>query len=74
VFESPAGQWVALHLPLGAFRPSYRGSAVPDAPPLDGARILQLGLMIADRKFGPFELSIGAIRALAAGAGDDTYG
>ena len=30
--------------------------------------------MIAERQFGPFELAMGAIRALAAGEGGDTCG
>ncbi|MDX9884586.1 CIA30 family protein [Thauera sp.] len=68
-FAPPAGQWVTLRLTLDAFQPSYRGRAVSDAPPLRGARIEQVGLMIADRQFGAFELAIGAMRALGAGEG-----
>lgn len=68
-FTPPAGQWVRLRLTIDAFQPSYRGRAVPDAPPLRGARIEQVGLMIADRQFGPFALAIGLIRALEAGEG-----
>ena len=73
-FAPPAGQWVTLRLALDAFQPSYRGRAVPNAPPLRGARIQQVGLMIADRQFGPFELAIGAIRALGAGEGVEASG
>ena len=56
----PAGQWATLRLSLDVFQPSSRGRAVPDAPPLRGARIEQVGLMIADRQFGavcPMRLS-----------------
>ena len=70
-FEPPAGQWVTLRLTIDAFQPSWRGRAVPDAPPLRGARIEQVGLMIADRQFGAFVLAIGAIRARRAGEGGD---
>lgn len=73
-FAPPGGQWVTLHLPLDALKASYRGRAVRDAPPLHGARIERVGLMIAERQFGPFELAMGAIRALAAGEGGDTCG
>jgi hypothetical protein len=48
---------------LGEFRPSFRGRAVPDAPPLDPARVRQVGLLIADRQAGPFAL---AMRSFAA--------
>lgn len=70
-FEPPAGQWVTLRLTIDAFQPSWRGRAVPDAPPLRGARIEQVGLMVADRQFGAFVLAIGAIRARRAGEGGD---
>ncbi|MBV2262405.1 MAG: CIA30 family protein [Thauera sp.] len=66
-FTPPAGEWGRVRLPTNSFLPSYRGRAVPDAPALHGARIEQLGLMIADRQFGGFELAIRAIRALGAG-------
>lgn len=66
-FTPPAGEWGRLRLSMDLFLPSYRGRAVPEAPPLRGARIEQLGLMIADRQFGGFELAIRAIRALGAG-------
>ncbi len=72
-FTPSAGQWVTLQLPLEDFEPSYRGRAVPDAPPLQGARIEQVGLMIADRQFGPFELAIRSIRAVPVGEGVDAF-
>ncbi len=73
-FAPPGGQWVTLRLALDAFQPSWRGRAVSDAPPLRGARIEQVGLMIADRQFGAFALAIGAIRALGAGEGGEASG
>jgi hypothetical protein len=56
---SPAGpDWQTLHLPLAAFRASFRGRAVPGVPALDPARIRQVGLMIAARQAGPFALEV----------------
>jgi hypothetical protein len=56
---APAGEhWQTLRLPLAAFRASFRGREVPGAPPLDPARIRQVGLMIAARQEGPFALHI----------------
>jgi hypothetical protein len=43
---------------LGDFRASFRGREVTDAPPLALARIRQVGLMIAARQAGAFELQI----------------
>jgi hypothetical protein len=56
---SPTGDdWQSLQLPLADFRATFRGREVPDAPPLDPARIRQVGLMIAARQAGPFALDV----------------
>lgn len=56
---APAGaRWETLRLPLADFRASFRGREVSNAPALDPARIRQVGLMIAARRAGPFELHI----------------
>lgn len=57
-FAPKGADWQILHLPLADFRASFRGRAVTDAPPLAAARIRQVGLMIAARQAGPFELHI----------------
>ena len=66
-FAPPAGIWTRQELALADFQPTWRGRMVPDAPALRGARIEQVGLMIADRQFGGFELAIRRIRALCEG-------
>jgi len=38
------------------------GRIVTGAPPLDPARVRQVGLMIADRQAGPFSLAVRSIR------------
>jgi len=63
VFEAPAGTWTAVRLPVSGFRPAFRGRIVPGAPPLDSARVRQIGLMIADRQAGSFTLALRSIRA-----------
>ena len=56
---TPSGtDWQTLSLPLASLRASFRGREVPGAPPLDPARIRQVGLMIAARQAGPFALDI----------------
>jgi len=56
---APAGtDWQTLRLPLAAFRASFRGREVTNAPALDPARIRQVGLMIAARQAGPFSLDL----------------
>jgi NADH dehydrogenase [ubiquinone] 1 alpha subcomplex assembly factor 1 len=59
---TPAGSaWQTLNLLLSEFHATFRGRAVSGAPPLDPARIRQVGLMIAAGQAGPFELHIRAI-------------
>ena len=57
-FATKGTDWQTLQLPLADFRASFRGREVTDAPPLDPARIRQVGLMIAARQAGPFALDI----------------
>lgn len=57
-FVPKGTDWQTLQLPLADFRAGFRGREVPDAPPLDPARIRQVGLMIAARQAGPFALDI----------------
>jgi hypothetical protein len=61
-FEAAAGCWQTIHLPTSAFAPSFRGRAVPAAPAFSPDALCQVGLMIADKQAGPFELAIRSIR------------
>jgi hypothetical protein len=55
----PAGTgWTTLAIAIGDFRPTFRGREVPGVPPLDPARLRQVGLMTATREAGPFELQV----------------
>ena len=57
-FTPDPDRWQSLRIPIVEFRPSFRGREVLGAPPLDPARIRQVGLMIAERQAGPFALTI----------------
>ncbi|MFM1991393.1 MAG: hypothetical protein RJA99_4350 [Pseudomonadota bacterium] len=57
-FEPPAGRWASIELPREAFEARLRGRAVPGAPPLEPARVRQLGLLVGDRQEGPFSLAL----------------
>jgi NADH dehydrogenase [ubiquinone] 1 alpha subcomplex assembly factor 1 len=61
-FEAPTGTWTVMRLPVSGFRPTFRGRSVPGAPPLDPARVRQIGLIIADRQAGSFALAVRSIR------------
>jgi hypothetical protein len=61
-FTSPANIWSVVRLPLAAFIPTFRGQPVPDAPPLDSARVRQIGFLIAARQAGAFALAVRSIQ------------
>lgn len=54
--------WSAAEVALDALVPVFRGRPVP-APALGRERVTGIGLMLADRRAGPFRLEVAAIRA-----------
>jgi monofunctional biosynthetic peptidoglycan transglycosylase len=62
-FTTVVGQWLTIELPISEFRPTFRGWTPPDAPPLVPTEIRQVGLMVADKKAGPFRLDVQSIAA-----------
>ena len=65
VFTTKKDQWEEHHLPLKEFVPSFRGRVVAGEPPLDPARVVSVGFLIADKQAGPFRLEIAWIKAEA---------
>jgi hypothetical protein len=64
-FDTVAGDWSAVTLPFADFRPTFRGRPQPQAPALDPAKVVTVGLMIADRQAGPFALEVRSFRAVS---------
>jgi hypothetical protein len=62
-FDTIEDEWQTLRFPFAEFRASFRGRAVPDAPELDSARIVSVGLLISDKQEGPFRLELDRIGA-----------
>ena len=58
LFVAMPGLWQTIVLPITAFEPRWRGRPVLDVPPLDPARVCQVGLMIGDSQVGPFRLAV----------------
>ena len=57
-FATVADTWAVVALPVNSFVATFRGRRVIDAPPLDAAKVNQVGLMIADSQDGPFQLAV----------------
>ena len=64
-FETREGEWQTLRFSFSEFRASFRGREVPQAPPLDPARIASFGLLISDKQAGPFRLELAWIGAFS---------
>ncbi|EWH03099.1 CIA30 family protein [Halomonas sp. BC04] len=57
---------------LHTFEAIFRGRLLKDAPPLATDQIRQVGLMIADRRDGPFRLEVASLKTLEAGDEKET--
>ncbi len=63
-FQPPPGQWTTVDLPVAACQARFRGRAVAGAPALEPERVRQVGLMVADRQWGPFALCVRRIECV----------
>lgn len=57
-FQTKANEWQEVTIPFSQFIPVFRGRKVEDYPPLKSENIRQLGFLISDKQFGPFELKV----------------
>ncbi len=65
-FTTIDGVWQDVDLDFARFEPRLRGRPVPAASPLDPARIVTFGLLIADRQAGRFRLELDTITSRVA--------
>lgn len=56
-FDTEAGNWIDVRVPLASLEPTVRGSRLA-GPALDSTRVRELGLLIADKREGAFALSV----------------
>lgn len=61
-FKTEAGEWREYIIPLRDFKPTFRGNTLPNKPKLESKDIKQIGILIADKQFGTFELNIDWIK------------
>jgi len=61
-FDTLDGEWSTVSIPFERFMPQFRGYQL-EGPALDPAEITGMGLMIYDKKDGPFELRLASVEA-----------
>ena len=62
-FNTENGVWTVIKFPFNTFVPTFRGSAVSNAEPIDPKKVKSFGFLIADKQEGPFRLEIDWIKA-----------
>lgn len=61
-FETVKGRWIEADVPFSRFVPQWRGMKLRGLP-LDPTRIRGMGLMIYDKKDGPFAIRLDSVAA-----------
>ena len=61
-FKTEADKWQEYKIPFSDFKPTYRGNTLSGKPELESKDIKQIGILIADKQFGKFELVIDWIK------------
>jgi len=69
-FSTTKGEWTEVKVPFALFVGRWRGTELPDKA-FDPSKIRRLGLQLADKKAGPFELQVDWVRTYG-GNDDDT--
>lgn len=60
-FQTAAGQWTDVRVPLASLVPTFRGRTLT-GPPLDQSRVEEIRLLIGDDREGPFALVVDWIK------------
>lgn len=63
-FPTVKDEWVTVFVPFKNMTPSFRGFPLKDPPALELDKVEAMGLMIYDKKDGPFKLQVDWIKAV----------
>ena len=64
-FKTKKGEWTEVKIPFEQFEGSFRGMKLRDKT-FDPSKISRVGLLLGDKKSGPFELQVDWIRTYGA--------
>lgn len=57
-FDTVAGQWTIIELPIASFEPTFRGYRPRSVAQLNPSDVGQVGLMLTDKQEGNFRLEV----------------
>ena len=63
-----AGEWTEVTIPLKDCYATSFGEKVPDAGPVDAAKVNSIGFMLSDKKAGPFKLEVAWVKVVGGSA------
>ena len=61
-FETEQDKWKEVNLPFDDFIPTFRGNTLGNKPALESKDISQIGIMIADKQSGNFQIDMDWIK------------
>lgn len=61
-FKTEKNKWQEIRLPFEDFGPKFRGRIIPNQPELLSEDIEQIGILVADKQFGPFSIELDWIK------------
>lgn len=64
-FDTKAGEWVEVKIPFDEMKPGWRGRML-SGHVFDASKVSQLGILIGDKKEGPFRVEIDWIKTYRA--------
>jgi monofunctional biosynthetic peptidoglycan transglycosylase len=56
--QTEPNTWKVYKVPFDEFEPTFRGRKISGVPALESQNIAQIGVMIADKQFGEFNLDV----------------
>jgi hypothetical protein len=71
--DEQVGEWRDVVIPFEDFHLTYRGYLETPRIPFDGRNIKHIGLMMAERKAGPFKCEVESISAIKRVATSKRY-
>lgn len=65
-FETKAGEWLEVKMPLKELQATSFGRPVKNAGPVEASKVNSVGFLLADKKAGPFKLEVEWIKVSRA--------
>ena len=65
-FQTKAGQWQEIQVPVRAFQATLYGRQIPNASPVDPNSVNSIGFLLADKIPGEFSLKVDWIKVVSA--------